>query len=307
MQLHQSSGKWRLGLALSLFTTFLWGILPIGLAVTVQALNVSTVTWFRFFTAYLILGIYLVARQKLPPIEKVEKIPLKLLGIAVVYLAINYFLFMQGLAYTSPSHAEVLIQVAPVLMGLGGIFIFKEKYTLRQWFGLGILTLGFVIFFNEQLRTFMATPTKYMLGSIFVIIGAVAWAVYAMAQKQLLQILPSSGIMLLLYGSCAIVFGLASNPLQLLIISPLHWGMLLFCALNTVFAYGAFAESLSHWEASKVSAVLALAPIVTLVSMRIVSVFFPGLVEPEKLTVLAVVGAVLVVSGSIAIALGKNR
>lgn len=306
MSLHQTSGNWRLGLALSLFTTFLWGILPIALAVTVQALDVSTVTWFRFVMAFLLLGIYLAARQQLPPMEKLRKIPLRLLGIAIIYLAINYLLFLQGLAYTSPSHAEVLIQLAPVLMGLGGIFLFKERYTLRQWAGLGILTLGFVLFFNEQLRSFIAEPTKYMFGSFFVLVGAVAWAVYALAQKQLLQILPSSNIMLLIYGACAIIFAPAASPKEVLIISPLQLGMLVFCGLNTVFAYGAFAESLEHWEASKVSAVLALAPLITLASMWAVSLFLPTLVEPENLTVLAVFGAVLVVSGSVAIALGKK-
>lgn len=307
MKLHQSSGNWRLGLVLSLFTVFLWGILPVALAVTLQALDVYTVTWFRFVVAFVTLGIYLATKGELPPIKKFRKIPLKLLGIAIIYLAINYLLFLQGLAYTSPSHAEVLIQLAPVLMGLGGVFIFKERYTLRQWMGLGILTLGFSLFFNEQLRAFITAPTKYLWGSVFLVIGAVAWAVYAMAQKQLLQILPSSNIMLLIYGSCAVLFSPAAKPDQLLAMSPLHWGMLIFCALNTVFAYGAFAESLSHWEASKVSAVLALAPLVTLVAMWGEEWLLPGLVEPESLTILAVFGAVLVVSGSVAIALGKKR
>ncbi|MFB2973945.1 DMT family transporter [Aerosakkonema sp. BLCC-F183] len=307
MRLHQSSGNWRLGLALSLLTVFLWGILPIALAVTVQALDAYTLTWFRFLVAFALLGAYLAARQQLPPLEKLRRLPLQLLGIAVVYLAINYLLFLQGLAYTSPSHAEVLIQLAPVLMGLGGIFVFKERYTPRQWIGLSVLTLGLVLFFNEQLRVFIAEPTKYLLGSGMVVVGAITWAVYAMAQKQLLQKLPSSHIMLLIYGCCALVFTPATSPPQLLTLSPLHWGMLIFCALNTVFAYGAFAESLEHWEASKVSAVLALAPLVTLVSMSAVSLFFPNLVAPEKLTGLAVFGAILVVGGSIAIALGKSR
>jgi drug/metabolite transporter (DMT)-like permease len=83
--------------------------------------------------------------------------------------------------------------------------------------------------------------------------------------------------------------------------------MLLFCGLNTLIAYGAFAEALEHWEASRVSAVLALAPLVTLVSVWAVSWITPTLIAPEHLTVIAVVGAILVVMGSVAISMGKNR
>jgi drug/metabolite transporter (DMT)-like permease len=83
--------------------------------------------------------------------------------------------------------------------------------------------------------------------------------------------------------------------------------MLLFCGLNTLIAYGAFAEALEHWEASRVSAVLALTPIVTLISVWAVSLLVPTLIAPEHLTILGVLGAVLVVAGSSAIALGKNR
>ncbi len=90
-------------------------------------------------------------------------------------------------------------------------------------------------------------------------------------------------------------------------LSTLHLGILLFCALNTLVAYGAFAESLAHWEASRVSAVLALAPIVTLITVWIVSVIAPSLILPEKLTLVGVLGAVLVVTGAAAIALGKTE
>jgi drug/metabolite transporter (DMT)-like permease len=82
--------------------------------------------------------------------------------------------------------------------------------------------------------------------------------------------------------------------------------MLIFCGLNTLVAYGAFAESLEHWEASKISAVLALAPIITLLAVDVVALLFPNLISPEYITGLGVLGAVLVVAGSMAIALGKN-
>lgn len=307
MSLHSSSGRWRLGLALSLVAVFLWGILPIALLVALQVLDVYTVIWFRFLVSFGLLAVYLATRQQLPELQKLRTIPLGLLAIAAVFLAANYVLFMQGLALTSPSNAEVLVQVAPVLMGLGGLAVFKERYTLHQWVGLSVLTLGLVLFFNQQLSNLIAAPGKYLLGSGIILLAAATWAIYALAQKQLLQKLPSSNIMLLIYSSCAIFFSPFAKPCLIPTLNSLQLGMLIFCALNTVLAYGAFAESLEHWEASRVSAVLALAPIVTLIAVWIVSLWMPTLIAPERLTLLALFGAVLVVVGSMAIALGKSR
>lgn len=306
MPLHHTSGRWRLGLGLSLLTVFLWGILPIALAVTLQALDVSTVSWFRFLVAFGLLAVYLAARQELPQVQKLGSTALGLLAIATLFLGLNYLFFLQGLAQTSPANAEVLIQLAPVLLGLGAIAIFKERYSLRQWVGMSVLTLGFALFFHEQLQALISAPNKYLVGSGLLVLGAVAWAVYALAQKQLLQTLPSSSIMLVVYGGCTLLFSPFAAPQRILTLSPLHWGMLLFCGLNTLVAYGAFGEALEHWEASRVSAVLALAPIVTLASVWAVSSFMPTLIAPERITALALVGAVLVVSGCMAIALGKK-
>ncbi len=307
MALHQTSGRWRWGLALSLVATFLWGILPVALVVALQELDIYTLTWFRFLMAFGLLGGYLAARKQLPELQKLRSTSLKLLAIATIFLGLNYLLFLQGLVQTSPTTSEVVIQLAPVMMGLGALAVFKERYALHQWVGLGVLTVGFAFFFHGQLEAVNTAQTTFLLGNVLLVLGAAAWAIYALAQKQLLQKLPSSTIMLVIYGGCALLFSPLAKPQPLFTLSPLHFGMLLFCGLNTLMAYGAFAEALDHWEASRVSAVIALTPIVTLLTMWAVSLLVPTLIAPENLTVLGIVGAVLVVIGSMTIAMGKNE
>jgi drug/metabolite transporter (DMT)-like permease len=328
-KIHQTSGRWRLGLALSLLTAFLWGILPIALSVALQKIDVYTVTWFRFLVAFVLLAIYLGVRGKLPTLRQLRSTSGKLLAIATIFLAINYILFLQGLVLTSPYNAEVIIQLAPLLMALGGLVIFRERYTLAQWLALGVLIIGFILFFHEQLlqsfvgisqntnasHTYQAfnnndillNPSqKYILGSSLIILAAVSWAIYALAQKQLLKSLSSTSIMLIIYGGCTLFFSVFAKPKTILTLDYFHSGTLFFCALNTLIAYGAFSEALEHWEASRVSAVLASTPIITLLSVEFVSVIAPNLIAPEQLTPLGILGAVLVITASVAIALGKR-
>lgn len=305
--MHHSSGRWRLGLALSLLTVFLWGILPIALTVTLQALDVYTVIWFRFLTSFVLLAVYLGVRGKLPTLQQLRSSSGKLLALATLMLAANYFLFMQGLALTTPTNAEVIIQLATLLLGLGGLVVFQERYTLHQWIGVSVLIFGYILFFNEQITNLLTARATYLFGSSLIALGAAVWAVYALAQKQLLQSLSSANIMLIIYGGCALLFAPFARVETIFTLDSLHLGMLLFCALNTLIAYGAFAESLEHWQASRVSAVLALAPIVTIISVELVSVIVPSLIPVEHLTLIAILGACLVVGGSVAIALEKSN
>jgi drug/metabolite transporter (DMT)-like permease len=303
---HNTSGRWRLGLALSLLTVLLWGILPLTLTVVLQALDPFTVTWFRFFLSFILLASYLGIRGQLPKLTQLSSRTWSLLATASIFLAGNYILFLQGLKLTSAGNAEVIIQLAPLLMGFGGLLVFRERYTILQWFGVSVLSIGLILFFHEKFNNLVTDPKTYLLGSGLVVLGAVFWAVYALAQKQLLQVLSSSQIMVITYGICSLIFVFTAQPSLIFNLDNLHWYALVFCALNTLIAYGSFAESLAHWEASCVGAVIATAPIVTLISVDIVSVIAPNIIAPEHLTMLGNAGAILIVSGSIIVTLGRK-
>ena len=301
--MHQSSGRWRLGLSLSLVTVFLWGVLPLALTVTLQELDVYTIIWFRFLTSFLLLAIYLLFQQQLPTLEQLRATSWQLLVVATIFLAANYFLFMQGLALTAPANAEVIIQLSSVLLSFGGLVIFNERYTLYQWLGVAVLTLGFALFFHAQLVNLITAQGEYLLGSGLIVFGAIAWAIYALSQKQLLQSLSSAKIMLIIYGGCALLFTPLAKTNTIFTLDIFYFLTLIFCALNTLVAYGAFAESLVHWQASRVGAVLALAPIITLISGWLMSVVTPNIISPENISLVGVIGAFFVVIGSISIAL----
>jgi drug/metabolite transporter (DMT)-like permease len=306
MKLHQAVSNWRLGLGLSLMTAILWGLVPISLAVVLKKIDPYTINWFRFTSAFIALGCYLTYQENLPEISKLKSASPYLWAIAILGLMGNYLFFVMGVQSTSPSHAEVLIQLAGVSFSLGALAIFKERYTRNQWLGLGVLIAGFIGFFSEQLKVLFTDVDRYISGSLMLVVAALTWAVYALAQKQLLAKLDSSHIMWVIYGVCGIFFGILAKPQSLLQLNAIEWAMLIFCGLNTVIAYGCFAESLQHWEASKVSAILALAPIFTIASMSIITWLFPGFVTPEHLNLLSLAGAILIVSGSISISLGKS-
>ena len=65
MALHQASGRWRLGLALSLSTALLWATLPLALKLSLERLDPITLTWFRFLVATVLTALWLAWRGQL--------------------------------------------------------------------------------------------------------------------------------------------------------------------------------------------------------------------------------------------------
>jgi drug/metabolite transporter (DMT)-like permease len=304
---HQPSGRRWLGFLLALATMLLWSVLPLALKITLTTMDAYTITWYRFLASALILGAALAYRRKLPALHTLGAHPRRLLGVATVFLAVNYVCYLAGLDHTSAVNSTVLIQMAPLLLAVGGLWVFGERFARTQWLGFGLLLIGVGTFVRDQLGPALLRPGEYYLGSALILLAAVTWAIYGLAQKQLLRWLPSEAIMVCIYVGCAVLLTPFSSPTQLLRIDGLALTMLAFCALNTVVAYGTFAEALSHLEASRVAAVLALTPVATIVASSATRALWPNLSLGPNLSSAGLLGAGFVVLGSLLTSLGQQR
>ena len=298
MALHQASGRWRLGLLLAIITAACWASLPIALKVTLEQLDAMTLTWFRFLVATIVMFAWLSWRGGLSVFKTLDGKRWWHLSAAALLLIGNYVFYLLGVQYTTPANAQLLIQLAPLLMALGGIFIFREPYQFGQWCGLAIIACGLVLFFSDQLKgTALGTQT-YLMGSGSVIFAAVVWAGYALIQKQLLLRLSSQTILFFIYATATFFLLPFAEPQKILALDSKHAWALAYCAINTLIAYGAFAEALVHWQASRVSAILAVTPLLCLAVVAVVHAISPTIIASEHVTALGYIGAVLVVIGS---------
>jgi drug/metabolite transporter (DMT)-like permease len=306
MALHQASGRWRLGLLLALITAGLWATLPIALKITLQQVDPYTLTWARFVFAALVTGIWLAARGRLTSFRAQPGRVWFLLILAAVTVVGNYLFYLLGVYYTTPANAQLLIQLAPLLMALGGIFVFRERFSGWQWAGLATIVIGMLGFFRDQLDAHSLQSGNYLFGSLLVLFGAVVWAVYALAQKQLLAHLSSQQVMLFIYALASVALLPFAHPQSLLALDRVHALALLYCALNTLGAYGAFAEALAHWEASRVSVILALTPLLCALCVGAAHALAPSMIDAERISWVGWFGAVLVVVGSVLTALRRR-
>ncbi|MCF8980976.1 MULTISPECIES: DMT family transporter [Pseudomonas] len=304
--MHISSGRWVYGLCLALLTALLWGILPVKLKQVLQAMDPVTVTWFRLLVSGSLLFVWLASVKRLPSFKLLGRKGKALVVLAVLGLVGNYMLYLVGLRMLSPGTTQLLIQIGPILLLISSIFLFKERFSLGQGIGLAILLIGFGLFFNQRLVELLTSLGDYTLGVLIVIMASVVWTFYGLSQKQLLTVWNSLQVMMVIYLFCALLITPWAHPAQALQLSPLQGWLLLACCLNTLVAYGAFAEALAHWEASRVSATLALTPLITLASVAIAAWRWPTYVQAEEINALGYGGALLVVLGSALTALGPS-
>jgi drug/metabolite transporter (DMT)-like permease len=304
--LHQPSGRSALGLALALTTVSLWSILPVGLKLALGGLDALTLTWIRFMAAATFLGLLLRLRGNMPPVGLLARHHWILMAVAAIGLAGNYGFYALGLHYTNAGTAQVVIQVAPMLFTLGGIFLFKENFAATQWIGFAVLISGLGLFSSDQIAHMVGSLDRYYTGLGFLIVGAVTWAAYGLAQKQMLDRMGSSQIMLCLYVAGALIFTPLASPSALLTLSPAQLGAVVFCTANMLLSYATFSEALAHVEASRVSAILAAVPLGTLAAVKAASLFAPSIFAPEPLSNLGLAGATLVVCGSLMTSLGRG-
>jgi len=301
------------GFALSLITAFMWGVLPVFLKGILRDLDPITITWARLLFATITVGGYHAWSGKWPSSGKFSGKNIGLLAGVAAAMAANYWLFLAGLDLVAPPVAQLTIQSGPLFLAIGGWYFFSERIGKRQVIGFAVMLGGFWLFYAGKVAIPRVAAESLSArvegnGIFLVILAALAWAAYALLQKRLASQFPSSFILLAGYSGAGILLGPVSSPGHAVGLEIKQAWYLLFCCVNTVVAYGCFAEAVQRWEAPRVSAVLALTPLVTFVASIAEAWIVSGHVPHELLaSPVQWLGAFFVVAGSMVAALNTRR
>ena len=302
----QSNHRPVFGFALSLVTAIMWGVLPLFMLLALQDVDAISVSFYRFLFAFIFVFCLALFKKELPSVRQFAQKRWLWMLIAGLALAFNYIGYVLSLEKLDPESAQVIIQLAPFLLMLGGVLFFKEEFSKVQAVGATVLLFGFGLFFENKWTVLFTSMGQYTVGVLFMLFAAITWVVYALLQKALLNHFTARQMTVLIYGLGALLLMPLSKADALLHLDWLSGFSLLFCCVNTIVAYGCFTRAMSVWQASNVSAVIALAPVFTILSTDLAVSWFPDLFVASELTSLAYMGAFLVVVGSMVTALGKR-
>lgn len=305
---HQPSGRWLLGFLLASITTCFWSTAPIALSLLIDRMDAPTTTFYRFAAVSVMLGAVLAAKGMLPPMRRlISGSRVWLVLIAGAGLTGNFAIYQCTLDHIPPGTAQLVMQVAPFLVLIGSVLVYREPFSGIQFVGLGLLSAGLLLFFNQRLSEFSGSSSGYLIGTTLILLAAVSWTSCVLTQKQLLTICAAPSLMLVLYSTGAVLMLPLSTLAQIRNLSGEQSIVLGYCIANMLISYTCFAEALQHWESSRVSMVVCTSPLLTLALSHPASLIWPGRIMPDNLNILGVSGAIVVVSGSMLCAFGGQR
>lgn len=294
------------GWAFALTAAMAWGLLPVTLKPLLSLMDSQTIVFYRFLVAMLALFVLLTLKAKLPAKQLFRRSVLGLLLLGVVGLAGNFWLFNASLYFIEPAMAQIFIHLSSFLMLICGVWVFKEPLGQAQKWGLGVLMVGLGLFFNDRLGL-LTHFNQQSLGVMMAVAAPLMWVGYGLAQKLLLRRFSSQQILLLIYLGCFVLFLPVAKVGQVQSLSGVTLICFIFCCLNTLIGYGAYAEALNRWQVSKVSVVITLVPLFTIAFGHLFAWLLPVWFVRPELNGLSYIGALVVVMGAMLSAIGGKR
>lgn len=281
-----------------------WSALPIALKLSGGFSDPVTLTWLRFSVAGIMLIIWQGMRGKLVEFTRLTRKQWLTLFTAGTLLIINYSFFVWSLDYLHPGVAQLSFQTAPLFLAVGGMIFFKERVRWQQWGCFVVLAIGMLVFFHPVLGGNLGgDPALIALGFLIVQTSACAWCFYALLQKSLFKTLSSTNILLGIYLYAMVVMLPFSSPTELLEMDMSQTLVALFCCINTILAYGAFAQAMNYWQTVQVSASIALTPVIAFIATELCVAMglWQGIIESSHADSLSLFGMALVVMAAISV------
>jgi drug/metabolite transporter (DMT)-like permease len=268
---------------------FLWGLSQ----VSIRALNPAVSPIFQAAVRSGIAGALVAAWARLRGLPLVHRGRTSLHGLAIGLLFGTEFVFVYlGLAYTTASHAVVLLYTAPFFVALGAHWLLPgEPLTTRKLLGLVLAFAGVLITLWDSLGRHTDTQ---LLGDVLSVVAGLLWAATSLYLKRVVRTSMAPAQMLFYQlGVSAVQLSLLSlwfEPRPVRALSGLVLASLAYQAVIVAFAsYLVWFWLIQRYPVSHVSGFTFFTPIF--------GILLGGLLLHEPLTLKLLLGGGLVTAG----------
>lgn len=289
-------------------TVFLWSTVSIVSRLLMEKMDAITITSYRFFVAAIFLALFLHCKNYSFGGRKFRSLNDRMLILLVAgAFTVGAPLYAYALKFIPAGAAPIVYQVGSLAILVGGVTFFKERFTRMQVAGGALLVGGLVLLANRRMNEFAAGLSDYWFGAILVAAAAILWALSALAQKILLRTHSPIVIMAIVFSLGFLAMMPWFSPAQIRQLSSWEWVLLAYACANLMVGSVCFVEAMKHLEASRVSAITALNPLLAWGWARAAGAVWPERGVHEELNVGGMAGAVLVVVGAATIALARRE
>ena len=295
-----------LGFLCILVAVATWGFQPIATGYVMRYTDSVTFTFIRFALALpLLIALKFVFNEKwfFTKTKLKNKFSWLMIAGCVCGIVLCNLAFAQAMNYATPITANVIFQLAPLWFLLGCLIFFKEKISKIKWIGIIIVFLaGFIYIFDGSQGYGMMKniPRLYsVLGIVLMIVTTLAWAMYALSQKPLLnKSFTALDILIFIAFFGAIILLPMAHPTQILIFSPVTLLNLGIVTVALPMGFVFFALSLKYWENYKTSIIMAGQPVITIIFVFVMHPLFPKFVHAPRITLIGCICVVAVILGT---------
>ncbi|PQV72572.1 O-acetylserine/cysteine exporter, partial [Cronobacter sakazakii] len=274
---------------LALLVVLAWGLNFVVIKVGLHAMPPLLLAGLRFL---------LVAFPALLFVAR-PKVPFRLLLGYGLTISFGQFAFLfSAIKFGMPAGlASLVLQAQAFFTIVLGVFAFRERLQAKQLTGIALAVGGMLVLIEGSLNGQHVALTGFML----TLAAALSWACGNIFNKKIMQLPTPPAVMSLVvwsalipvlpFFSASLVFDGADAVVQSLVnidsVTVLSLVYLAFIA--TILGYGIWGTLLGRYETWRVAPLSLLVPVVGLASA--------ALLLDERLSVLQIIGALLVMAG----------
>lgn len=284
------------GIICGILAAVCYGTNPFGaLPLYEEGVNTSSVLFYRFSMAVLMLGIMLLVERKSFAVNGKE---LKLLGSLGLLFAASSITYYQSFHFMDAGIASTILFVYPVMVAVIMAAFFREKVTLSTVTAIILALVGIGLLYKGDSDVPLST-----MGVFLVMASSLTYAVYIVIVNQSgirMSSLKLTFYVLLISMLSLLTYSFTSPDLHLqLPPSPRAWFFACWLGLVPTILSLVFMTIAVHEVGATPTAIMGALEPLTAVA---IGVMFFG----ESLTIRLATGIVLILSAVLFIVLGKN-